>query len=436
MKIFKGIMLVALAVVVLAALASSEEKEVDSKGIVSGNNEFAVSLYKELAAEEGSVFFSPLSISSALAMTYAGAREETAEQMKAALHLLPEPSATHKEMSALLKDLNNRKFKDWVREEKDGKVRPVRKEVKAFELLIANALWGQEGYPFKKEFIETNGKYYEAGLNLVDYKNKTEEARGEINKWVEDKTNGKIKNILPEGVLDEMTRLVLSNAIYFKAKWDEDFYEGATKNDVFTLANGTEIKVPMMHQEESFRFAANEDLKAVELPYSGKEICMVVIVPHDSKKFTEFEKNLSREGLEKLLKGMSYGKVDLYMPKFKTGFECSVKKVMQKLGMQDAFVMGKADLTGVADVEGDPLFISEILHKAYIDLNEKGTEAAAATVVVATGGAAPDRKKPEVIKADRPFVYLIRDRKTGSILFMGRLMQPEGYDLVKEKDGE
>lgn len=368
------------------------------------NTAFALDLYQQLRSQEGNLFFSPFSISEALAMTYAGAKGETAAQMAKAMHFDLPAADLHAAFNALSSTLAGRA--------KNG-------DQPGFKLNIANALWGQQGFVFQPDFLNALSLNYGAGMQTVDYA-KSEDARQTINDWVANQTADKIKDLIPEGVLNEMTRLVLTNAIYFNAAWMIPFEKDATKEDSFHLLNGSEVKVPMMRQTESFGYYKGEDFKAVELFYEGRQLSMVILMP-DEGKLPDFEKSLTEAGLQKILDQLAMERIDLSLPKFKVDSSFGLADQLAALGMPDAFDVAKADFSGMT---GKPdLYITNVVHKAFVDVNEAGTEAAAATGVI-MGLKSMPTGEPVRLQIDHPFLFLIRDSETGALLFLGRVVQP------------
>jgi len=399
----------------------------DKRAIVEGNNKFALELYAKLRAREGNLFFSPYSISTALAMTYAGARGETEAQMWKTLHFPTVPGGIgskpnkapsgpmttrrvwdrmrlHSAFGRIIKDLNNRGKKG------------------GYELTVANALWGQKGYGFLKTFLKLTEKNYGAGLKEVDFIAATESARKTINVWVEKKTKNKIKNLIPKGVLNRLTRLVLTNAIYFKGNWASRFKKDRTKDAPFTLAGGQKVDVPMMNQTADFNYMETEDFQGLELPYVDDELSMIILLPKRGDGLAEFEKTLTLESLSQWPARFRKRKVIVSVPKFKMTSQFRLADVLKSMGMTDAFVPDVADFSGMNGKRD--LFISAVIHKAYVDVNEEGTEAAAATAVVVGVTSVMPGRTP-VFRADHPFLFLIRDNDSGSILFIGRVMNPK-----------
>ena len=371
-------------------------------GTASGGREFAVDLYQHLKDAEGNLFFSPLSIRTALGMTYAGARTKTADEMARVLRLPRDQKKAHAALGKLLDDLEKASAAEGC------------------ELSIANALWGQSGEPFLKSFLDLVKNAYGAPMNLVDFARDTEGARRTINRWVEKKTKDKIKELLKEGDVDGAV-LVLTNAIYFKGDWAEAFEKKHTRDAPFFVTTDEKVSVPMMHKTADFGYAATEDLQALELPYKGDRLSMVVLLPRKRDGLDALETRLTAKDLDQWLTALGKRKVVVSLPKFTTTVRFELKKPLKKMGMPMAFGPG-ADFSGMNGTPGD-LFISKVIHKAFVDVNEEGTEAAAATAVIMIRGAAP--APPPVFRADHPFIYLIRDRKSGSILFMGRVVNPK-----------
>jgi serpin B len=372
------------------------------KAAVAGNTDFAFDLYGKLRdnTPNGNLFFSPYSISTALAMTYGGARGNTEKQMAETLHFtLPGPRL-HPAFGALQKQL--------IQEDKS----------RGYQLLVANALWGRKGEPFLKEFLDLNKNCYDAGLTLLDFVNETEKSRQIINRWVEEKTKEKIKELIPPKGIDELTALVLTNAIYFKGEWRTKFEKEDTEPADFSISANNKVKVDMMHLKEDFKYCEDEKKRVLELPYKSDELSMLVFLPKEIEGVKEIEDTLTTEKLGVLLSKMRATKVDVYFPKFKMKWGTSLNEALVALGMPDAFNQGKkpADFTGI---RGD-LFISNVFHQAFIEVNEEGTEAAAATGVVLSHSI----PITPVFRADHPFIFIIKDNRTGSILFMGRLMNP------------
>jgi serpin B len=376
--------------------------------LVEGNSTFAFGLYEFLAEQQGgkNLFYSPYSISLALAMTYTGARGETEEQIADALAFSLPQDQLHSAFNALDQELARRG------EGADGK------DEEGFRLNIANAIWGQEDYTFLDTFLDTLAVNYGAGLRVLDFAAAPEEARSTINEWVSEETEGKIENLIPRGVLGSLTRLVLTNAIYFNAAWAYPFEEGATSDGPFTRLSGDRVTVPMMRQTESFGYAKGDDYQVIELPYDGSEMSMVILLP-DTGRFEAFEDSLSAERLQAIMGDVTYRQVALTVPRFEFESSFGLNEALSELGMPAAFSEA-ADFSGMTGSKA--LFISDVLHKAFVSVDEEGTEAAAATAVVMTESAMPEQ--PVELTADRPFVFLIRDIETGAILFVGRVLDP------------
>jgi serpin B len=292
------------------------------------------------------------------------------------------------------------------------------KDEKGFRLNIVNETWGQEDYKFMDQFLDVLAENYGAGMRLLDFINAPEESRITINDWVSDQTEGKIEDLIPSGVIDAMTRLVLTNAIYFNAAWLHPFSEEVTDDGTFHLLNDSEITVPMMRQTESFSYAEGEGYQAVELLYDGGELSMVILLP-EMGRFEAFEDLLGSDYVDSILSGMDYGQVALTMPKFEFESEFGLVDTLDNMGMPAAF-SAQADFSGMNGTRD--LVITDILHKAFVSVDEAGTEAAAATAVIVGEKAMPG--EPIEVTVDRPFIFLIRDIETGAILFVGRVMNP------------
>ncbi len=380
--------------------------ETDLSVLVDGNNTFAFDLYRILKQDGSNLFYSPYSISEALAMTYAGARGDTEKDMAEALHFDLSQERLHPAFNSLDLQLKQRG------EGSKGK------DDKGFRLNIVNAIWGQKDYQFLNEYLDILAKNYGAGLRIVDFINETEQSRVTINKWVSDQTEGKIKDLIPQGIINQFTRLVLTNAIYFNAAWEHPFHDAATANGTFHLLDGGEVDVPMMHQSESFGYTEGDGYQAVELPYDGGELSMVVLLP-EAGQFNNFEDKLVTGFITNIIDNMGRSQVSLTMPKFEYESSFGLKKALGTLGMGVAFT-DAADFSGM-DGKKD-LFIQDVVHKAFVSVNESGTEAAAATAVIVGLTAAP--MNPVTMTIDRPFIFFIRDIQTNSIIFVGRVLNP------------
>jgi len=503
-------------------LLAAEDGMAPTKQVVQANSTFAFDLYRQLAKENQgkNLFFSPYSVSGALAMTAEGARGETAAEMGKVLcfpeaarrvgddaQLIPwETSLMHTGMSSinqrlmggrdpaedmavrariaelrkeleavkanmaqLRKDQKWQEFSAARNKEREiaAKLNAASSQVDQYEIRVANALWGEKTYPFRKEFIETVHEHYDTGgVFPVDFRKASEAARLEINGWVEEQTNERIKDIIPPGALDETTRLVLTNAIYFKGEWTVPFKVEQTADRDFTLAAGEKVKTAIMHARdlEVARYAAfnadgtpfntpkmigrgqntelypgKDGFAAVELPYKGDDLSMVVIAPNDPAGLAALEADLTSEKVNAWVGQLAKRKVHVFLPKFKmetdyTLGDSSQPAALQAMGMVRAFKDPRNPATG-ADFSGmttstnpmDQLYISQVLHKAFVEVNEKGTEAAAATAVIMMAARMAPISRPftPTFNADRPFLFLIRDKSTGSLLFLGRMTQPE-----------
>lgn len=417
----KTINLLLAAAILVSGVVFAEEakapveakKDDGAEMIINGYTAFALDLYAQLKAEEGNLFFSPYSISTALAMTYAGAKGETAEQMADTL-CFPECKGADSPGWMRTTEQFHRAFGRVIeRLNQQG-------EKGDYQLSIANALWGQKDYPFLDDFLQLNNDYYHAGLENVDFINETEETRQQINKWVEDKTNEKIKDLIPQGALNALTRLVLTNAIYFKGDWAEQFDKDDTREQDFYVSPDKTIKTPLMYQKKEFRYGQTDTLQLLELPYKGDDLSMLVLLPKEKDGLAALEDQLTAANLTEWQKRMRRPEVEVYLPKFKMTSEFGLSDTLAKMGMPDAFDIARADFSGMSGKKD--LFISAVLHKAFVEVNEEGTEAAAATGVMMSLRSMPMR--PLVFRADHPFVFIIKDNHTGSILFVGRVVDP------------
>lgn len=366
---------------------------------VQGNNQFALDVYNKFTEEEGNVFFSPWSISTALAMTYEGARGKTAEEMQSVLQFPADGEVRMPSFARLYNILNTGE--------------------KPYKLHTANALWAQKDYKFLPEYTDAVEKYYVGKVTNLDFKENTENSRLTINNWVEEQTNDKIKDLIPQGVINQLTRLVLTNAIYFKGSWALQFDEEDTKEEDFKLDNGGTVKAKMMRQfGEEFNYAETDELQILEMPYKGDELSMIVLLPKEG--FQENLERLDAEKLQELRESLVNKEVEVYIPKFKFETKYFMVETLKEMGMPTAFTEA-ADFSGI-DGTGD-LAISNVIHQAFVEVNEEGTEAAAATAVV-VGITSIDPKEIPEFRADHPFTFVIQERKTGSILFLGKVANP------------
>ena len=364
--------------------------------VVAGNTAFAIDLYKQLAAKPGNLFFSPLSLSSALAMTYAGARGETAGQMADVLHFSADQAALHQGLAALTRDLNVQSG--------------------GHELSIANALWGQKGEGFLDAYLAALEEHYGAGLREVDFAADAQGARKTINTWVAKQTMDKIRELLRASDIDPATRLVLTNAIYFKGLWLEPFDKRHTKDAAFHVSPDETVTVPMMELTKACRHYQAKGFQAIELPYKGDALSMVIVLPQAVNGLAALERSLTPDTVAQAVTGMQERTVVVNLPRFKATTEVRLQETLAQMGMPLAF-SPQADFSGINGKKD--LFISAVVHQATVDVNEEGAEAAAATAVVMKRGAPPPR-----FVADHPFLFLIRDRRSDSILFLGRVANP------------
>ncbi len=377
--------------------------------LVEGNAKFAFELYRALREEHGNLFLSPYSISLALAMTYSGARGETATQMAETLHFAAlGQDRLHPAFNALARELAGRGEGTGDTDETD--------EADRFRLHVTSALWGQDGYRLLPAFLAVLAENYGAGVQTANFIDAPEQARETINRWASDETEGRIENLLPPGSITPLTRLVLTNAVYFNATWKYGFDECFTWNCPFTLLNGSQVTVQMMQQVGRFRCVAGEGYQAVEIPYVGDELSMLVLLP-EIHEFEEFTATLDSERLASILATMTEERgISLSMPRFEYASEFNLKATLVDLGMPDAFVLGAADFSGLDGTR--ELFIGDAFHKAVVSVDENGTEAAAATALPIPCAMLP------VIRLDHPFIFLIRDIETGTILFIGQVLDP------------
>lgn len=389
----------------------------DIPALVDGNTAFAFDLYHAVAGQGGNLIFSPYSVSLALAMTYAGAAGDTAQQMADTLHFTLPPDQFHPAFQAL--DASLPRIVPGEPEGDDEK-----NPDQSFRLNIANALWGQEGYAFLPTFLDVVNVNYGAGLQTVDFVADTEGARQTINGWVSDQTEERIQDLIPAGALGPDSRLVLTNAIYFNAAWLSQFSEGMTTDGSFTLLDGSTVEVPMMNQVERFGYMEGDGYQAISLDYEGSQMAMLIVLP-DAGQFEAVEASMDAATFQAVagVLGIGRQRISLFVPRWEYESEFSLAEVLATMGMPLAF-SDAADFSGMTGARD--LKISDVIHKAFVQVDEEGTEAAAATAVIMEVTAAMPEEPPLEVRVDRPFMYFIYDYASGSILFMGRVLTPAG----------
>jgi len=369
--------------------------------LVQGNTAFALDLYAKVGADGGNLFFSPYSISTCLAMVYGGAREESANQMARVLHFDGGQAA----VAAGFSDLQ-------------GQLRAIR-EKNIVALTVANGLWTQAGHLFLPAFLDSARNLYGANVNQVDFHTAAEPTRTAINDWVDKATMGKITDLIPPGALNAATRLVLVNAIYFKGDWAKPFKKSGTVPAPFHLTSGGQVQAPLMSNSGFFKYAEIGGVQALELPYRGPDVSMVVLLP-EAGGLPKLEGSLNATKLEEFLNQLKTVEINVFLPKFKLTRQLELAPILAGMGMADPF-SPQADLSGIDGARD--LVISDVIHKAFVDVNEAGTEAAAATAVTVRSMAV-HRQPTLVFRADHPFLFLIRENHSGSALFLGRLADP------------
>jgi serpin B len=371
-------------------------------------NAFGADLYGWLTRDDGNIVISPASVAVALAMTREGARGTTATEMDTVLHN-EDPAGLASSMNGLTTAL----------EARSGTFPAGGSDEARVELSIANSLWGQEGVAFEQPFLDVLAAEYAAGVRVVDYEDDPEAARTDINAWVAEETADRIPDLIPEGVITQDTRLTLVNAVYLLADWALPFTAEATADGPFTLADDATVTVPFMHQEASFPYAEGDGWQAVQLPYAGEQLAMLVLVPEPGG-LGVLEDSLAAGFVDEAAAALAARQVILTLPKWDTESKVQLRDALSELGMPTAFT-DAADLSGMtSEIE---LAIQDVVHQANITVDEKGTEAAAATAVVIGVTSAPV-EEPVEVTADRPFVFALRDIETGAILFLGRIVDP------------
>jgi serpin B len=374
--------------------------------VVQGSNQFAFDLYARMRADKGNLFFSPTSISTALAMALSGASGETAAQMAKALHF----EVRKDQLDAAMRDM----LATWkAKEKKQG-----------YQLSVANRLWAQTGQPFLPAYLAVTRTDYGAELARLDFAQHAEESRQTINHWVEDQTAGKIKDLILSAAQISGARLVLTNAVYFKGDWTDPFKKNLTKDEDFHLSAQQTVKAPLMHTRHHFRYAASDGLQVLELPYGDRSLSLIVLLPEKKDGLAKLEERLTFANWQQWTQNLSSQDVIVFLPRFKTTTQFEMNPLLQSLGITSAFNPQMADFSGMTG--GRDFYVSAVLHKAYVDVNEEGTEAAAATGIImrATAVRMPRPEEPPVFRADHPFVFAIRDNRNGAVLFIGRLADP------------
>lgn len=404
---------VGLLFLILSILSciAADENRIDDTGstlegvnaVVNANTQFTFDLYSRFKEEskDENIFFSPYSISIALTMTYEGARGKTAEEMQAVLHIPEDADVRRPNFARLINEIN--------------------KKDKMYKLSTANALWAQKDYKFLEEYTNTVERYYGGKLNNLDFVAETEKSRRIINAWVEEQTNDKIKDLIPQGALDPYTRLVLTNAIYFKGTWVKQFNEKDTREEDFRIGSGQTVKVQMMRltgEDAKFNYAETDEIQILEMDYDGENLSMLILLPKGNT-LDDLEEGISPDKLSGWRKMLNERRVDVYLPKFEFETKYFLVKTLKKMGMPTAFT-SSADFSGIDGTTS--FFINNVIHQAFVEVNEEGTEAAAATgIVVGITSVGP---RIPVFRADHPFIFIIQQNDTGNILFFGRVSDP------------
>ncbi len=397
-----NIMRISISFLITICLSTSVVKaDVNVQDIVVSINRFTFDYLSNLGDHNS--IFSSYSVSASLAITYAGSSGKTEEEMAQTMYF---PQKT-KEFHTAFYGLNNAL---------------VKRKHEGISLHIANALWADNTTLLLDDYLTTTNEYYGAGVNRVDFINQTEKTRLKINRWIEEQTENRIKDMLEPNTITPLTRLVITNAIYFLGSWQDVFLEENTEDKSFYLTSGEEITTPFMQREGFYNYSFNDDTKIVEIPYEKKELAMVIIIPKVEHTLQELVNRLNYEEFEKNISTLTRGYISFQIPKFSFESKYNLKDLLIKLGMQKAFT-DKADFSHMISSDQE-LQIDEIIHQAFIEVNEKGTEAAASTAVVMRTTAFQDEVKPIVFRADRPFMFFIRDTVNGAILFSGTLYDP------------
>jgi serpin B len=406
---FRTAALIIISIMAWQGLGIAAENQMNIDTLVQDNSAFAVDLYKKFCTGKGNIFFSPYSISLALSMTYAGAGGNTAEQMRKALKLSLKRDEIYSGFEILESKLKKIKAAGNIR------------------LDCANSLWPQKDYGLLPKYLDVISKYYGVSVTPLDFKNAAETSRAKINNWVTTETQDKIRDIIPAGALDDSTRLVLANAVYFKGSWERKFDPGLTKDASFFLSPNNHAQTKMMTQTGTYKYADNELLQILELPYVGNELSMLVFLPRDIDGLRSLEDRLSKESLKQWKSRMEQTEVVIFIPKFRNLSSVGLKDTLVSMGMNDLFSPKNADLSGMAAFNANnPLFLSEAIHKAFVEVGEEGTEAAAATAILGRvmGHESASERRPPTFRADHPFMFLIQENQTGSIVFIGRVSDP------------
>jgi len=387
--------------VVAVSLNDKAATEEGVSAVVEANNRFAFDFYAKHKGDSN-FFFSPYSVSSAMSMVYEAAKDSTASQIASVFHF-PDIKTLEPSSARIYNEIN--------------------KTDKSYSLNTANALWAQKDYKFLPNYFKTIGEYYGGQLTNLDFISNVENSRITINNWVEDRTNDKIKNLIPQGMISEDTRLVLTNAIYFKGKWQEQFKKKDTKQENFSITPKSTIKTDMMQltgEDARFQYAENGDVKVLSLPYQGNDLSMVLILPEDGKTIQDAENYLSVDKFSELKASMQKWQVDVYVPKFKLETKYFMSQDLASMGMPIAF-SDNANFSGMTG--SNDLKIDQVIHQAFVRVDEEGTEAAAATAItMKVTSAMPQQAK--IFRADHPFLFIIQQNSTGNILFLGRIDSP------------
>ena len=381
----------------LLMMDDSQATEEGVNSIINSNNEFAIDFYKEVKSNEGNVFFSPYSLSSTFSMAYEGAEGKTADEIQTVFHFTKNDTIRRSSFARIYNILNRKN--------------------KNYSLNTANAFWGQKGYSFLEEYKKVVNNYYGAEMKNLDFMQNPEEARQEINKWVEDKTNKKIKDLLANGTIKPDTTLVLTNTLYFKAAWEHPFDNKSTLETLFNTSTHNSIKVQMMKATENIKYMETDKVQMIELPYQQNELSMIIILPKENN-ISSIEEELTLQKLDEWESKLENTEVAVHLPKFKFKTKYTLNDYLKEMGMPTAFTPS-ADFS---KIDGGGLSISKAIHQTFIEVNEEGTEAAAATAIVFTKSSVPTKQKE--FNANHPFLFIIQEHKTGQILFMGRMENP------------